>query len=83
MSNIRKKVQILERKKSFSRLVLLRLLSELLEGCMGVQVHDHRGLLAGVRLHFQFSCHLHKKNFDQTKMAGAGGKRLIFLKSTK
>jgi hypothetical protein len=29
---------------------------------MGVQVHDHRGLLAGVRLHFQFSSHLYQKN---------------------
>jgi hypothetical protein len=29
---------------------------------MGVQVHDHGGLLAGVRLHFQFSRHLYQKN---------------------
>jgi hypothetical protein len=83
MSNTRKKVQVLERKKSLSRLVLFCLLSELLESCMGVQVHDHRGLLASVRLHFQFSCHLHQKNVHQIKSMGGGKgleKRLFFLR---
>ena len=41
-------------------IILLCLKSELLKGGVGVEVYHHGRLLAGVRLHFHPSAHVHR-----------------------